>query len=455
MTQAEALLASTLEEERTSSKKAVEELQLRLIVAEDETKTLKASLENKDGLGAEVTALNTTLQDHQLTIDLLSAEKADLSQTVSVLMSQLSSLEEKRTEVCTSFLLFAHNMSLMASQSITTIETLESKSTILLLRVQELEAELQITKGSAVSVEVIQELDDVKRERDDLMHALQTTEEDFDSLRIERDQLQKQVEELEVEVTTGAAVEGENDELATLKKKLGDLEEEHRACSEAWTNAEGEDDQADSSRARLAKQNAEIAELRRSLEEATAKAATVDQLQERISLLEAGKRPKESCSGEGEADDSAIQGDDLKSQLAELEARLEESETRRKEAEIALSYRRDYSETSFDGDRTRDSILSITSIDTEGSSRFGLGALDLDSDDRRSLATIDTAPTSVIRSFIDPELISSPTSIKNTDSNDYKKRAERAEKEVARLRTQLHDEPKKKPDVSCIHPIRE
>jgi hypothetical protein len=191
--------------------------------------------------------------------------------------------------------------------------------------------------------------------------------------------------------------------------------------------------------------------LRRSLEEATAKATTVDQLQERISLLEAGNQPKESCSGEGEADDSAIQGDDLKSRLAELEARLEESETRRKEAEFSLSYRRDYSETSFDGDRTRDSILSITSIDTEGSSRFGFGALDPDSDDKRSLATVDTAPTSVIRSSVDPELISSPISMKTTDSNDYKKRAEQAEKEVTRLRTLLHDEHKKKLDVSCIH----
>jgi chromosome segregation ATPase len=139
----------------------------------------------------------------------------------------------------------------MVSQSVTTIETLESKSTTLQLRVEELQAELQITKDSAVSVEVIQELDKVKRERDDLMHALQTTEEDFDSLRIERDQLQKKVEELEVEVTTGAGVEGEDDELAALKKKLGDLEEEHRACGEVWTKVEGEDGQADSSRARL------------------------------------------------------------------------------------------------------------------------------------------------------------------------------------------------------------
>lgn len=325
----------------------------------------------------------------------------------------------------------------------------------MLLRVEELEAELQISKGSVASVEVIQELDHVKRERDNLIHALQTTEEDFDSLRIERDQLQRKVEELEVEVTTGAAVEGEDDELAALKKKLGDLEEEHRACGEVWTKVEGEDDQADSSRARLAKQNAEIAELRRSLEEATAKATTVDQLQERISLLEAGKQPKESCSGEGEADDSAIQGDILKSRLAELEARLEESETRRKEAEFALSYRRDYSETSFDGDRTRDSILSITSIDTEGSSRFGLGGLDPDSDDKRSLATMDTAPTSVVRSSTDPEFISSPISVNNTDWNDHKKRADQAEKEVSRLRTLLHDEHKKKLDVSYIHSTRE
>ena len=103
MTQAETLLARTLEEERTTSKQAVEELQLRLVAAEDETKTLKATLENKDGLGVEVTALNTTLQDHQVTIDLLSAEKADLSETVSVLKSQLVTLE---TKVGTAFLLF-------------------------------------------------------------------------------------------------------------------------------------------------------------------------------------------------------------------------------------------------------------------------------------------------------------------------------------------------------------
>jgi len=343
----------------------------------------------------------------------------------------------------------------MASQSVTTIETLESASTSLQLRVEELEAELQITKGSAVSVEVIQELDEVKRERDDLMHALQTTEEDFDSLRIERDQLQKKVEELEVEVTTGAADEAEGDELAALKKKLGDLEEEHRACGDVWTKVEGEDGQTDSSQARFTKQKAEIAELRRSLEEATTKAATVDQLQERISLLEAGKRPKESCSGQDELDDSATQGDDLKLRLTELEARLEESETRRKEAEFALSYGRNYSEISFDGDRTRDSILSITSIDTEGSSRLGLGAVDPDSDDKRSLTTIDTALTSVIRSPVDPELISSPISMKNTGSVDYKKRAEQAEQEVGRLRTLLHDEHKKKLDVSCTHSTHE
>ena len=105
--QAETLLASTLEEERTTSKQAVEELQLRLVAAEDETKTLKAALENKDGLGVEVTALNTTLQDHQLTIDLLSAEKADLSETVSVLKSQLVTLE---TKVGPAFLLFAREL---------------------------------------------------------------------------------------------------------------------------------------------------------------------------------------------------------------------------------------------------------------------------------------------------------------------------------------------------------
>ena len=337
------------------------------------------------------------------------------------------------------------------SQSITTIETLESKSTMLSLRVEGLQTELQTTKDSAVSVEVTQELEKVKRERDDLTQALQTTEEDFDSLRIERDQLQKKVEELEVEVTTGVAIEGEDDELAALKKKLGDLEEEHRACGEVWTHVEGEDGQAESSQARFAKQHAEIAELRRSLEEATAKAATVDHLQERISLLEAGKQPQESCSGEGEADDPAIQGGGRKSRLAELEARLEESETRRKEAEFALSYRKDYSETSFDGDRTRDSILSITSIDTEGSSRF----LDPDSDGKRSLATIDTGLTSAMRSSVDLELIASPMSMKNTDSSDYRKRAEQAEKEVTRLRTLLHDEHKKKLDVCCIYSTRE
>jgi hypothetical protein len=347
-------------------------------------------------------------------------------------------------------------VSLIVSQSAITIETLESKSTSLQLHVEELEAELQITKDAAVPVGVIQELDSVKHERDGLMRTLQSTEEDFDSLRIERDQLhierdqlQKKVEELEVEVTTGAADEGE-DELAALKKKLGDLEEEHRVCSEVWTKVEGEDGQVDSSQARFAKQNTEIAELRRSLEEATAKAAAVDQLQERISLLEAGKQPKESCGDEGEADDSAIQGDDLKSRLAELEARLEESETRRKEAEFALSYRRDYSETSLDGDRTHDSILSFTSIDTEGSSRLGFGAVDPNSDDKRSLATIDTALTSTMRSPVDPDLISSPISMKNTDSGDYKRRAELAEKEVARLRTLLHDEHKKKLDVCCM-----
>lgn len=110
VTQAEALLVSTLEEERTTSEKAVEELQLRLIAAEDETKTLKTALENKDGLGVEVTALNSTLQDQQLTIDLLSAEKADLSQAVSVLKSQLGTLDAKRTEVGPSFLLFAREL---------------------------------------------------------------------------------------------------------------------------------------------------------------------------------------------------------------------------------------------------------------------------------------------------------------------------------------------------------
>lgn len=110
MIQAEALLASTLEEERTTSKQAVEELQLRLVAAEDETKTLKAALENKDGLGVEVTVLNSTLQEHQLTIDLLSAEKADLSETVSVLKSQLGTLEATRTEVGPAFLLFVREL---------------------------------------------------------------------------------------------------------------------------------------------------------------------------------------------------------------------------------------------------------------------------------------------------------------------------------------------------------
>jgi len=338
----------------------------------------------------------------------------------------------------------------MVSQSVTTIETLESKSTHLQFRIEELEAELQIVKDTAVSAEVVQELEGVRREHDDLMHALQTTEEDFDSLRIERDQLQKKVEELEVEVTTGAGAQGEDDELAALKKKLGDLEEEHRACGEAWTEVEGEDGHEHSSQARFGKKVAEIAELKRSLEEAIAKAATVDQLQERISQLEAGKQPKESCSGEGEGP-----GDDLKSRLAELEARLEESETRRKEVEYALSYRRDYSETSFDGDRTRDSMLSIMSTDTDGSSRLGLGAVDPDSDDKRSLTTLDTALTSVMRSPVDLELISSPLSLKTTDSGDYKKRAEQAEKEVARLRTILHEEHRKKLEVSRMHPTWE
>ena len=111
MTQAEMLLASTLEEERTTSKQTIEELQLRLVAAEDETKTLKAALENKDGLGVEVTALNTTLQDHQFTIDLLSAEKADLSETVSVLKSQLVTLE---TKVGPAFLLFARELNSVA-----------------------------------------------------------------------------------------------------------------------------------------------------------------------------------------------------------------------------------------------------------------------------------------------------------------------------------------------------
>lgn len=282
-------------------------------------------------------------------------------------------------------------------QSVTTIETLESKSTSLQHRVQELETELQITKDSTVPVEVVQELEKVKRERDDLTRALQTTEEDFDSLRIERDQLQKQVEELEVEVTTGVGIEGEDGELAVLKRKHGDLDE------------------------------------------GTSKAATFDGLQERISQ-------HERC--EGEADDSAPLGDDLKARVAVLEARLEESETKRKEAEYALSYRRDYSETSFDGDRTRDSILSFTSFDTDVSSRLGFGGFDPDSEDKRSLATVDTAPA--IQSPVDPDLISSPISMKATDSNDFKKRAEQAEKEVARLRTLLHDGHKKKLDVSCI-----
>ena len=339
----------------------------------------------------------------------------------------------------------------MASQSVTTIETLESKSTSLQFRVNELEAELQTAKDTAVSVEIVQELEEVRHERDNLMHALQTTEEDFDSLRIERDQLQKKVEELEVEVTTGTGIEGEDAELAVLKKKLGDLEEEHRTCGEAWTKVEGENGHVGSSQARFVKQNAEITELKRTLEEASAKAAIVDQLRERISQLEAGKQPKESCSGEGEADESATPSNELKSRLAELEARLEESEIRRKEAEYALSYRRDYSETSFDGDRTRDSILSFTSVDTDGSSRLGLGAVDPEGGDQRSLATVDTALTSVMRSSVDPELISSPISMKTTDSSDYKKRAEQAEKEVTRLRTLLHDEHKKKLDVSCMH----
>jgi chromosome segregation ATPase len=96
-------MASTLEEERTMSKQAIEELQLRLVAAEDETRTLKTALENKDDLGVEVTALNTTLQDHQLTIDLLSAEKAELSQSASVLKSQLSTLRAKQTEVGPAF----------------------------------------------------------------------------------------------------------------------------------------------------------------------------------------------------------------------------------------------------------------------------------------------------------------------------------------------------------------
>lgn len=100
-------MASTLEEERTTSKQTIEELQLRLTAAEDETKTLKAALENKSDLGVEVTTLSATLQDHQLTIDLLSAEKADLSQSVSVFKSQLSALEAQRTEVCPAILLSA------------------------------------------------------------------------------------------------------------------------------------------------------------------------------------------------------------------------------------------------------------------------------------------------------------------------------------------------------------
>jgi hypothetical protein len=337
-------------------------------------------------------------------------------------------------------------------QSVITIETLELKSTNLQVCVEELETELQIAKDSAVPVEVVEELKEVTHERDELVHVLQITEEDFNDLRVERDTLQKKIEELEVEVTTGTGVEGEDDELVALKKKLLDLEEEHRACGGVWTRVEGEGGDGDSYQARFAKQNAEIAELKRSLEEATAKSATVNQLQGHNSQLEAGKQPKESGSGEIKAGDSPILGDDLKSRLAYLEARLEESETRLKEAESALSYRRDYNETSFDGDRTRDSILSITSIDTDGSSRF-LGAVDLDSDDKRSFATVDTAPTSVIRSSVDPESISSPISMKTMDSNDYKKRAEQAEKEVARLRTQLHDEHKKKLDVSRISSI--
>ena len=107
VTQTEALMASTLEGERTTSKQTIDELQLRLTAAENETETLKAALENKDDLGVAVTTLNATLQDHQLTIDLLSAEKADLSQSVSVLKSQLSALGVQRTEVCRKFLLSA------------------------------------------------------------------------------------------------------------------------------------------------------------------------------------------------------------------------------------------------------------------------------------------------------------------------------------------------------------
>lgn len=107
VTQTEALMASTLEGERTTSKQTIDELQLRLTAAENETETLKAALENNDDLGVAVTTLNATLQDHQLTIDLLSAEKADLSQSVSVLKSQLSALGVQRTEVCREFLLSA------------------------------------------------------------------------------------------------------------------------------------------------------------------------------------------------------------------------------------------------------------------------------------------------------------------------------------------------------------
>jgi uncharacterized protein involved in exopolysaccharide biosynthesis len=110
----EALMAQTLEEERTTSKQAIEELQLRLMAAKDEMKTLKAALENKDDLGVEVTTLNATLQDHQLTIDLLNAEKAELSQSVSVLKSELSTLEAKQTEVGPAFSLSAHKPNCLA-----------------------------------------------------------------------------------------------------------------------------------------------------------------------------------------------------------------------------------------------------------------------------------------------------------------------------------------------------
>lgn len=114
MTQTEAQMACSLEGERTASKQTVEELQLRLMAAEDETKTLKTALENKDNLGVEVTTLNATLQDHQLTIDLLSAEKAELSQSASMLKSQLSTLEAQRTEVGRAFLLSAHLLNTIA-----------------------------------------------------------------------------------------------------------------------------------------------------------------------------------------------------------------------------------------------------------------------------------------------------------------------------------------------------